>query len=346
VDLSSSSPNERVTDDFAAVLRTVVRESVPQLSAKERVEAVAAVRERMDSGGAADRVEERGQRGILGVRGHPLRLGAPSLRGVAYGTAVTFLLGIGLYVQTAMKGNARSGLHSSREFVTARAQRLSVTLGDGRTAVLAPETRLRYTIDAAGVHRVDLVGEAFFTIVRRPMQIFVVRTGNVTTRILGTSFDVRRYPADTATQVAVVSGRVAVGAHVLPIVLVAGTVGVITDSTATINNDADAGRVAAWTQGHLVFHNARVATVLAALGRWYGYEFHLADTALAAEYISVGLSTERSAEALNMVKAVLGVTMTFNGNVITLHTDHADGDVPHRPRSSESLTNSKLEVGR
>jgi ferric-dicitrate binding protein FerR (iron transport regulator) len=193
---------------------------------------------------------------------------------------------------------------------------------------------------------VDLVGEALFSVTQRAEQPFVVRTGAVVTKVLGTKFNVRRYPADRATQVAVLTGRVASGGHATPLVLSAGTVGDITDSSATLSLNDDPELIASWTQGHLVFHNAPVSTVLATLGRWYGYEFRATDTMITTGHMSVRLSTDRANEALNMVRTVLGVTMTFEGNVITLRPERGEKGASRSSRTHELSINPKPEVGR
>lgn len=57
---------------------------------------------------------------------------------------------------------------------------------------------------------VFLVGEAFFDVVRRPKQPFMVYTNQLTTQVLGTSFTVRAYPDDKEAKVIVRTGKVSV----------------------------------------------------------------------------------------------------------------------------------------
>jgi hypothetical protein len=85
--------------------------------------------------------------------------------------------------------------------------------------------------------------------------------------------------------------------------------------------------------------------MLATLGRWYGYEFRLDDTTLAASHVSIGFDADRPAEALNTVKAVLGVSMTFDGNVITLRREHDNHASSHAPQRT-SYRHSDSEVGK
>src|SRR5579862_6952528 len=82
-------------------------------------------------------------------------------------------------------------------------------LPDGVRVILAPDSRLSFAVDRAGNHVATLVGEASFTVQHRADRVFIVRSGDIETRDLGTEFDVRAYPGSDA-RVAVRSGRVSV----------------------------------------------------------------------------------------------------------------------------------------
>jgi len=242
----------------------------------------------------------------------------------------------------------RSAERIDRTYAAARGQRMAVELDDGSRLLLAPETRVRYSVDASGARTVTLDGEVLFTVMSRAQRPFIVRTGAVVTRVLGTTFDVRHYPGDRATRVAVTSGRVSSGGHMTPVVLAAGAVGHLTDSSATVSAAADADRAVAWTQGRLVFDDTPVAEVLATFSRWYGYEFRLADTTLASRHVSGAFSTDAPAEAMNAIKTVLGVTMAFDGNVVTLRPKGSGTETQgtSRPRKRDLLRNFEPEVGK
>jgi len=259
-------------------------------------------------------------------------------------TAALLVIGV-IAVPRAIRRGAERIL-ISRTYATQTAQRATVTLDDGSTVVLAPESRVCFTLNGMGRRSVDLVGEALFTVTQRPDHPFVVRTGAVSTRVLGTAFDVRRYAADTATLVTVLSGRVASGGSARPVVLTAGRIGRITDSTAVVSATPNPAHAVLWTQGRLEFNDTPVPAMLATLGRWYGYEFRLADTTLATRYVSVGFKTDRVEETMSTLKALLGVTMTFEGKVVTLHLEHAWHNTPRSTRNREFPGNSSSEVGK
>jgi len=293
-------------------------------------------------------------RDVLGLRAMPLgmeslRLGASPLRSRAL---VVLSLGVcaAVWLLTTIPHLSptvsRQSIVISRRYATNTGQRATVTLDDGSIVTLAPETHLQYTIDDIGTRSIDLIGEAFFTVTQDRNRPFVVHTGAVTTRVLGTEFDVRRYPHDLATEVTVVRGRVATAGHMTPVVLAAGTIGRITDSTAAVIAVDDPAQMVSWTQGRLIFNNTPVPILLATLGRWYGYEFHMADTALAKWYVSAEFRTDQVAETMNTLKTVLGVTMAFDGKVVTLRVERNARNTSRRERIRESLSNPEPEVGK
>ncbi|MBN9380198.1 MAG: FecR domain-containing protein [Chitinophagaceae bacterium] len=84
-------------------------------------------------------------------------------------------------------------------------------LPDGSTVILNRNSRLDYIPGfTSAIREVYLTGEAFFDIVHVPGKPFLVHTGKVTTRVLGTSFNIKAYPSDKAIEITVEHGKVQV----------------------------------------------------------------------------------------------------------------------------------------
>jgi len=236
-----------------------------------------------------------------------------------------------------------------RQYATTVGQRATITLSDGARVTLAPGTSLRVPVDFGRATRtVWLDGEAYFDVPHTAGTPFVVRTGSIRTHVLGTAFDVRRYAGDRAVQVAVVTGKVAVTASTsehASVTLSAGRVGLVTDSTATAAAASDMAPYTGWLDGRLVFERTPVRDVLAAVGRWYGYEFRLSDSVLATRYLSASFDHQSTADMLSALKTVLQVTMTFDGHVVTLHPKSHSATPSDTRRQSKDLFHVR-EVGR
>jgi len=238
-----------------------------------------------------------------------------------------------------------------REYSTGTGQRATILLDDGTRVRLAPRTTLRVAAAFGHATRtVSLTGEAYFDVAHATGVPFFVNTRDVTTRVLGTVFDVQQYPTDRAVSVTVVDGKVAIarthGTHA-PVTLTAGMTGIVSDSSGPMVALGDASHVVTWIDGQLVFHKAPTPTVLAALTRWYGYEFRLTDSTLANERLTLWLSTESSTAALKTLTQVLNADLTVDHGTVTLSPRRGAHAVPRTgPATQDELAPSTSEVGR
>jgi ferric-dicitrate binding protein FerR (iron transport regulator) len=225
-------------------------------------------------------------------------------------------------------------------FNTQVGQRATVMLSDGSRVLMAPLSTVRITDGRT----VELTGEAYFDIVHHATKAFVVHTGAVTTRVLGTAFNVRHYADDAAVRVAVASGKVVVGGSAsragkrpASVTLVAGDVGRATDSTATAKTVGDVSTYTDWMTGRLAFRDTPVPEVLATLNRWYGYEFHLADPAVARDLVTARLDYGTPADMFTALKSLLNVTLSFDGKIVTLRRKNARSTPPTVHDAHEAL---------
>lgn len=135
--------------------------------------------------------------------------------------AATLVLVAGSVMKTyrfgAAEGEERLGtvaLQSrSEEIVNDRKSVFPLDLPDGSTVLLAPDSKVRYDLHDFGTNgkrEIYLSGEAFFEVVPNKESPFYVYAGEFTTKVLGTSFNVRAFPDDPQAEVVVRTGRVTV----------------------------------------------------------------------------------------------------------------------------------------
>jgi transmembrane sensor len=257
-------------------------------------------------------------------------------------SAAALVVGFGVWRSSSM--HATSG--EMRTYTTTTGQRTTIHLGDGSRVVLAPQSRLRVTHPfGKDSRRVDLIGEAFFDVPDAASTPFIVRTESIDTRVLGTRFDVRRYPHDAVTQVSVETGKVSTAGRHARVVLTAGRMARITDSIVDTSNTSRTESATSWVDGRLVFDGASVPEMLATMGRWYGYTFKLADSTLARARVRAEFQTNTPEEALLILKRVLNVTLTYDGPVITLHPRRDGGRASVRRDVRDSLL-KPMEAGK
>jgi transmembrane sensor len=263
-------------------------------------------------------------------------LGRQTLRKIGYAGIVGALA---IFAFFGLHKQDSNPIDVPRRYVTGAGQRLLVTLPDGIQVILAPRTTLQLTNTTA-----TLEGEAFFTVRHHTRTPFTVRTGLVTTRVLGTAFDVTRYPGQQATRVIVMTGKVATGVKIMT-PLNARTVAQVTDSTVVVTRTDDVTSLTAWTRGTLTFDDVPVAEVLASLGRWYGLTFRLMDSTLATQHLTTTLDTRRDrSQVFEVLESALSVRMTSVGDTVILRPRKL---LPHsaparRPRTPPFTLSSEM----
>ncbi|MCG8321284.1 MAG: FecR domain-containing protein, partial [Cytophagales bacterium] len=147
-------------------------------------------------------------------------------------------------------------------------------LNDGTIVRLNAESALRYPEHFTDSNRVVyLEGEAFFEVERDESRPFSVVTGNITTRVWGTSFYVKNDLQDKDIQVALVSGKVSV------LDQSGNTIILEPDEMVTYSNNNiakgtfDRDRVFGWVDNKLTFYKADADEVVKRLEKWYGVKF-------------------------------------------------------------------------
>jgi transmembrane sensor len=224
-----------------------------------------------------------------------------------------------------------------------------LTLDDGTRVTLAPQTTLWLLNFSNHTRTVAVDGSAYFEVIHTAGAPFEVRSGTVTTQVLGTGFLVEHASRSPRVRVAVEEGKVRVSSALRPnagVVVTSGYVSEVTDSTTTVSAAIDSTLETQWLNGRLVFYNAPVAVVLQTLTRWYGYQFRYADSTLPHRDVTIGLSMRSSASALATLEHILKVSLTVTGDTVTL-TPQVDGRVKGIPRvRSYDVWTPTREVGR
>jgi ferric-dicitrate binding protein FerR (iron transport regulator) len=192
---------------------------------------------------------------------------------------------------------------------------------------------------------VFLTGEADFSVAPSTDVPFIVKTGTIVTQVLGTVFNVRHYEECAAVQVAVRSGRVLTGTAITGRVVSAGESARVTDSATVVGVLSDVGQYTDWSQGQLVFRATPVPEFLATVGRWYGYRFVLADSALAHGTVTVRLNVADSTEMWATLTGLLDVEPHFADSAVTL-IPRQHRETGARSRLQTHMRKPSMEMGR
>ncbi|GCC50942.1 hypothetical protein SanaruYs_11610 [Chryseotalea sanaruensis] len=122
-----------------------------------------------------------------------------------------------------------------------------------------------------------LKGEAFFEVQRDSLRPFIISTGAVQTKVLGTSFNIKY--DELTTEVAVRSGLVSVSNNQSAELLTVNEKLTITGNQI-IREQANLESILAWRNNTLILDNLNLADAAAKIEMWYGVEISFANSAI------------------------------------------------------------------
>lgn len=204
---------------------------------------------------------------------------------------------------------------STLTYTTGNGERAKITLPDGSTVSLNVASRLDVPADyAAGNRTVRLTGEALFTVSHQAQTGFAVIAGGVPVRVLGTSFMTRHYATDTATTVAVQTGKVGVRSVVVTAAqqVAVGPAGMI----GTVR-PADASQFS-FAAGVLTLKSVPFPEAIQELDRWYDADIRLGDPSLRTQRVTGECAAGSLADLTNILELTFNVRVVRNGRVLTL----------------------------
>lgn len=206
-----------------------------------------------------------------------------------------------------------------------RGEKASFKLPDGTRVQMNSESTITYPEKFDDdMRQVVLTGEAFFEVVRNEQKPFIVKTGDITTQVLGTSFNVKAYEDDLIA-VTVTSGKVQVnytpsdsssgGVPAYPLaqtgmVLIPNDQAIFNSTSGLEKLTVDASNYNAWKDGVLKFEEARFEDAVEELERWYGIDIEVdpraANCRITAEYTG-----EKLRVILRNFELLMGISYQF-----------------------------------
>lgn len=159
---------------------------------------------------------------------------------------------------------------------------LRVSLPDSSHVWLNAASTLRYKRSFGSRRELYLDGEGYFDVAEDPAHPFVVHAGQLTTTVLGTSFDMRSFGTDSGTTVTVIRGKVQVDneGKVLDRLTPARQLQWDDHTRQSRTVTVDTTNLLAWQQGRLRFDNEKLETIAGTLSRWYNVKILFRDSAL------------------------------------------------------------------
>lgn len=255
-------------------------------------------------------------------------------------------------VQLADK-NSNDGLISSQtvqynEVSVSFGSKSRIVLPDGSVVILNSGSKLRYPAQFARATRdVYLEGEGFFDVEESKSKPFLVRTKDITVRVLGTKFNVKSYDDEKTIETTLVSGKVEIFANKdekqsekKKIVLEPNQQAlfykesdnmslnqpqskplesvVVSDSPVEIKSKVDIVEVTAWKDNRLVFKNEKFNELATKLERWYDVKIEIKDEELKHILFTGTFQKESIEQALSALRLIIPFRYEMKMNQIVI----------------------------
>jgi ferric-dicitrate binding protein FerR (iron transport regulator) len=206
-----------------------------------------------------------------------LRSGGRSFSWLGY--AASFLL-ICTIAYFALRPATRPVTFAQNEPAKPVAQKISghkwIKLEDGTSVQLNTGSRLEYTQSFKGKKKreVTLFGEAFFDVVHDPVHPFVIHTGELTTTVLGTAFNISAYAGQKAITVTVTRGKVMVQkkGETLAVLTPNEQLSWQSGQVSPLKHAVNAEQTISWKSGDLIMDDLTLAQAAELIAKRYGVE--------------------------------------------------------------------------
>lgn len=238
----------------------------------------------------------------------------------------TLLIGLGSYFLYLYHTPRPMPMATSYcQIKTPRGNTSKLLLPDGTVVFLDGSTTLKY--DASLQHKakreVFLTGEAYFEVASNPDKPFIVHTGELNTRVLGTVFNVTAYPGNPDIKVSLAKGsvKVSITSEAQQEVILAPNEQAVYNKThkQLSIRKIDAAAQSAWATGRLVFANERLYDILKRIEKRYDTQILIRSQKIYNEYYSGSIDSSLTlGEILSYIDVDNKFTWQKKGNTIVI----------------------------
>ena len=216
----------------------------------------------------------------------------------------------------------------SWEVVTRNGSKTNLLLPDGTTVWLNAGSRLSYdSLYGTNLREVTLSGEAYFYVVRNPKKPFIIHTGKINIRVLGTVFNVKSYPEEKTIETSLIKGSIEVSFSSQPSkkIILKPNQKLIIDKTEIISAPSTSPGIVVsdplisiehlnrigsdssitetgWMENRLYFDDMSFRDLLHSMERKYGVSFKMNDSVLNTIHFTGSFQNETVPQALDALR--------------------------------------------
>ena len=216
--------------------------------------------------------------------------------------------------------------HKMNEVVIPFGKKSQLTLEDGTKVWLNAGSRMAFPNKFTGKKReIFLEGEGYFEVAHNENMPFLIYTGEIAVKVLGTKFNISAYKTDQLVETILLEGKVAVSEQSALGFLKNETILSPNqkasydrkDQSIVVKNEPDVDFAIAWTEGWFKFSQQSMNEVLNKLQRYYNVHFVYDNKFRTSDLITGKLDLKESVESVMMALAdVTDIQFRIDGNKI------------------------------
>lgn len=255
-----------------------------------------------------------------------VELAKPQRTGPLIAIGVLVVIAVGGFIWWTNRGRDITDLtttlatSNNRTIGTLMAQFSNVSLGDGSTAKLGPDTKLRVPPGfGTSMRGLKLEGTATFSVAPDQQRRLLVRAGNATIAATGTEFTVRSYPDEPDVTLRVSEGSVlAFAGDSVREVAKGGAIVITADGRIHDATASELEQAVGWTDGKMVVADRTLREIIPLAKRWYGLELFVEDTTLLSRKLTLRSDTQSPDNALKSILTSGGLVRVWKGTNMVL----------------------------
>lgn len=191
-------------------------------------------------------------------------------------------------------------------------------LSDGTIVWLKGESKLVFPVKFGGKERaVTLDGEALFEVAKDAHHPFMIYCGSLTTKVLGTSFNIKKTGKEVA--ISVLTGAVSLNGNNI---LREHENAVYSEVQATVTKGhATREAVHEFTKGteyDMAFNDARMEEVIRRIEKKFEIDIQSGDTAIARSLFTADLTDQSLHTTMEMISQALNLEVTIKGKTVIM----------------------------
>ncbi len=241
--------------------------------------------------------------------------------------AACLIIGCAICLIIGKLKKEQTGLITYTKYTTLKGERKQIQLSDGSVVTLNAASTFQVASDF-GVRKRNVVlqGEAFFQVSKDKTRPFIIKTGKIYTRVVGTSFDINAYSNENTISVGVATGKVQVEKQEVNGKTLIGkdlthnhllVYDLTKDSYSQSVTDTD--QFDAWTTNKLIFNKASIAQIARILERTYNVNVVITGKPRKPGLYTVTFDNYSLERLLPLLVNLSGMTYKLNKQQLTLN---------------------------